>query len=171
MPEIIIKTTVSTPPISWLGVALNLRYNYEGRVSAVCRSLQECEDLIRWFGNGDFCPAKPVLIAIPDHPQIIDCQGYAPVDELRDLAVVIWETVTERLAEHGNIHNMDEMRWKHGYPEREKADAMIREAMYERIRKHKANPITDPFRQMIYPNPANRTLMVAPESQDWKASE
>ena len=171
MVEIAVKAVVRTPPVVWDGVALNLKYNYEGRVSAVCRSMQECEDLVRWFGDGDFCPVMPVLVAIPDHPQVIDCQGYAPVDEIRDLAVLIWETVSEQIATRGSVHNGDELRWKHGYPDREAADAMIREAMFERIRKHRQNPITDPFRQMNYPRVAGKTLHTVADGQDWKESE
>jgi hypothetical protein len=48
--------------------------------------------------------------------------------------------------------------------------AAVREAMLERIKKHKASPVTDPFRQMIYPKVNGRTLHKTPESQDWKAN-
>ena len=137
----------TVPPIDWRGVPMS----YVGKCSAVCHSLLECEELVRWFGAADFCPNLPVLVLVPgaDAPVAIAGMGYATAAELQDCAIVTW----------GNkaTFDFDALREKHGLMRREEVDAATREAMRARIAKHKQNPRTDPPRVPEYQNPTNKT--------------
>jgi len=143
------------PPIDWKGVPAS----FKGKLSAVCRTAAECDELVNWFGSPDFCPNLPIMVMVPGtQPTLIPGFGYATAAELRDCAVVTWHTQTEKLARTGRILDFDALRERRGLMRREDVDSAVREAMLRRIAQHKAHPLTDPFRQPVYPNPTNRTL-------------
>src|SRR3990167_6947599 len=75
-------------PIDWRGVPAS----YVGKCSAVCRTLQECEELVRHFGSPGFAPYLPVRVLVPGAPAptLIAGLGYATAAELQDCAVVTW---------------------------------------------------------------------------------
>ena len=152
------------PPIDWTDVP----EAYKGQCSAVVRSALECEDLVRWFGSPDFCPFLPVLILLPgaDAPIAITGMGYATAAELRDCAVVTWHDKTEKLANGGKLLDFDALREKRGLMRREEVDPAVRQALRDRVAKHKANPISDPARQPVYPNPTNKTRFPISEVLD-----
>lgn len=152
------------PAINWTGVPAQ----FHGRVSAVCRSLQECEDLVYWFGDPDFCPFLPVLLLVPGAQTMpaINGLGIAPAAELRDCATAYWQQTEEDVRLKRSFVNFDEARERRGLLPRDKVDAAVREAMQDRIRRHKASPVTDPQRQPVRPNPTNRTLHTV--ATDWK---
>ena len=83
-------------PISWVGVPSQ----FVGKCSAVCRTAEECEELVRHFGSPDFAPFQPVMVIAPSAaaPTLIQGMGYATAAELRDCAVVAWHNLTERAA-------------------------------------------------------------------------
>ncbi len=142
-------------PIDWTGVPAD----YVGKCSAVCRTLLECQELVRHFGAADFAPFLPVLVMVPGGaaPTAITGLGYATAAELQDCAVVTWERQAEKLDKTGSILDFDALRERHGLMRREEVDAATREALLQRIAKHKANPITDPPRQPERPNPMQKT--------------
>ncbi len=163
------SVSLNTPEIDWHGVP----EKFWGRVSAICRSHSECLDLNHWFGDENFEPDLPILILIPDGAggvvyNQIDCMGLAPVYELRDQSVAVWELLEERVRRSGSVVDFDTLREKHNLMRREDVDAAVREAFMDRIRRHKANPVTDPVRQVRYPNPTQRKLFQQYQSQDWK---
>ena len=160
--ELTIRQTI--PAINWTGVPAQL----QGRCSAVCRSLQECEDLVYWFGGPDFCPYLPVLLLVPGAQTMpaINGLGVAPAAEIRDVAVAYWVQTEEDVRLHRSFVDFDEARERRGLLPREKVDAAVREAMRDRAARHKASPVTDPARQPVYPNPTNRTLHTV--ATDWK---
>ena len=143
------------PPINWVGVP----ESYVGKCSAVCRTAQECSDLVLWFGSADFCPVQPVLVLIPgaDAPIAIAGMGYATAAELQDCAIVTWYDKSQKIEKDGTMFDFDTLRERRGLMRREEVDAATREAMVERVAKHKANPISDPARQPQFPNPTNKT--------------
>lgn len=142
------------PEIDWAGVPPTLK----GKASAVCRSLADCEDLVHWYGDADFCPFLPVLLLIPGaQPTAIVGDGYATAAELRDCAVVYWETQTNRVAS-GSVLDFAALRERAGLPEKGKADELTREALWERQKRHKATPVTDPAPQSVYPNPTGKIV-------------
>lgn len=148
---IAVHTMKRIPPLDWEGVPSNLRSK---KVSAICRNSQECEDLIRWFGDEHFCPLLPVMVLVKNaQPVMIAGMGFATVAELRDCAVVTWR---QHEAKGGKIFDFDALREKHGLMRREDVDAATREAMKTRIAEHKANPVTDPFREPQYQNPTQK---------------
>ena len=145
-----------TPPIDWSGVPKGLK----GRCSAVVRSLKEAEDLIKWFGDENFCPFLPVLLLVPgaQTAPAISGLGIASAAEIRDIAVAYFEQTLEDVQKGRSFVNFEEARERRGLPRREEVDAMIRQAMRDRAAKHRASPVTAPGRQPIRPNPTNRVI-------------
>lgn len=143
-------------PIDWTGVP----EKFVGKCSAVCRTAEECGELVRHFGSPNFAPFQPVMVIVPgaQAPTIIAGMGVATAAELQDCAVVTWEQQTEKLAKTGKLLDFDTLREKHGMMRREDVDDAVREAMRRRVAEHKANPISDPARQPIYPNPTERMV-------------
>ena len=145
-----------TPPIDWAGVPPGLK----GRCSAVVRTRAEAEDLIKWFGDENFCPFLPVLLLVPgaQTAPAISGMGMAPAAEIRDIAVAYFEQTEEDVRLGRSFVNFDEARERRGLPRREDVDAMVRQAMRDRAAKHRSSPVTDPSRQPVYPNPTNKVI-------------
>src|SRR4029079_8250946 len=87
------------------------------QISAVCRNLKDCENLVEWFGDAEFCPLQPVLLLIPEHPVLL--VGYIPgakfevaasAAELKDDAVQLWGKYTQRIHNKGSIIDFDALR-------------------------------------------------------------
>jgi len=150
-----IQTARRIAPIDWKGVPAS----FKGKLSAVCRTAAECDELVHWFGSPDFCPNLPIMVMVPGvQPTLIPGFGYATAAELRDCAVVTWHAQAEKLAKIGRVLDFDALRDRRGLMRREKVDTEVREAMLRRVAHHKANPITDPPRKLKYRNPTNRTV-------------
>lgn len=132
--------------------------DFQGKLSAVCRTAEDCAELVRWFGSSDFAPNLPVMVMVPGAhaPTLIAGMGYASAAELQDCAVVTWEQQTTKLAEGKPLLDYDAARERRGLLRREDVDAATRDALLRRVKEHMANPITDPFRQPTYPNPTNK---------------
>ena len=158
---IAIQTAKRVAPIDWTGVP----ENFLGKLSAVCRTAEDCAELVRWFGSPDFAPNLPVMVMVPGAhaPTLIAGMGYASAAELQDCAVVTWEQQTTKLAEGKPLLDYDEARERRGLMPREEVDAATRDALLRRVKEHMANPITDPFRRPEYPNPTNKTKFVVGE--------
>lgn len=177
MPELELYGSVKTAPIDYRDVPMaywpKATYYPDGsvgqgkdRISAVCRSMADCNDLVHWFNDQpNFCPYLPVLLLIPGAPTIISGLGFSTAAELRDCCIEVWGVKTG-----GDAHkrfNGDELRERYGYARKEDVPAMVQEAFWERTQRHKASPVTDPVRQMKYPNPTNRTVFqVTKDYQD-----
>ena len=160
MPETLFIRTIREVPY--------VPHGFEGKVSAVCRSKKDCEDLVHFFGGDpSFCPFLPVLLWIPGAPQQIAGWGLAPAAEMRDQAVAVWELITARMDRTGKPVDFDALREKHGLMRAEDVDAATREALWERIKRHKANPVTDPPRIPHYVLPNERSLHFV-SNQDWR---
>lgn len=138
---------------------------YQGQLSAVCRTKQQAADLVRWFGSEDFCPVHPVLLCVPGGWGSLTGLGLASAVELRDEAVARWELQEAKIAT-GTLFDFDTAREKAGLMRREEVDAAVRTAIRDRVARHRASPVTDPVRQLGYPNPTNRTLHKV--ATDWK---
>lgn len=149
-----LAVAVRTPPIDYRGLPGALK----GKVSAICRSEQDCANLVRWFGDPNFCPFLPILLLIPGAPGQLVGMGLATVAELQDEAVARWQLMTRRLEKTGRVVDFDALREKHGFMPSEKVEAAFREALLERIRKHRANPRTDPPRQPLHVRVNEKTV-------------
>lgn len=144
--QVTLEVTKITEDIDWTGIPYNLQHEYRGKVSAVCTTLKQCQDLGGFFGNRQFAPYLPVLVIVPTDPlsvRVIMGDGVAPAAELQDLAVVTWERTMERMAKDQDTI-FDEYRERRGLMRREDVDEAARTAFHDRSRKHKQNPITDP---------------------------
>lgn len=158
-----IQMAKAIPPIDWAGVPSR----YKGKCSAVCRTAEECSEIVRWFGSPDFAPTLPVMVMVPgaDAPTLIAGMGIATASELQDCAVVTWHEQTRKLAATGSLVDFDELRERHNLMRREDVDAATRDALRRRVAEHKANPISDPVRKLVYPNPTNRKVYAKGASQ------
>lgn len=141
-------------------------------ISAVCRSMTDCNELVKWFGNEpNFCPHLAVLLLIPEpagiNPVLITGLGYSTAAELRDCAIETWGMHTS--SDNAKRFNTDELREQYGYARKEDVAALTQEAFRERVARHRASPITDPVRQFQYPNPTNKTLFVQPNNESWSS--
>ena len=151
----VIQTARRIAPIDYCGVPAS----FKGKLSAVCRTAAECDELVHWFGSPDFCPNLPIMVMVPGtQPTLIPGFGYATAAELRDCAVVTWHTQAEKLTKTGRVLDFDALRDRRGLMRLEKVDTEVREAMLRRVAHHKANPITDPPRKLKYRNPTNRKV-------------
>lgn len=165
MTELVVRKGV--PPIDWSGVPAG----YVHRASVVCRTLKECEEIVRWFGDAAFCPYLPVLVKAPGGWTAITGWGYADAAELQDCAVTLWHRQTIAMEQNnGALMDFDTLREKHGLMRREDVEAAVAEAATARIAAHRASPVTDPFRQPRYPRWRGKTLHTTPESQAWKVT-
>lgn len=154
-----------TPDIYWSYDLLA----YKGTLAAVCRTKQDCADLVHWFGDEDFCPVHPILMCVPGAWGSLAGMGLASAAELRDEAVARWELQEVKLR-LGILFDFDTAREKAGLMRREEVDAKAKEALMDYIRHKRANPITDPVRQFHYDLPGNRTLHKVAADQSWKES-
>lgn len=161
------EVALQTPDIDWTDVPPGLR----GKLSAVCRSLKECEDLVHWFGDPDFCPLDPIYLMIPGGPGQLAGLGLATVAELRDNAVARWAIQEERIARIGAPMDFDEMREKAGAMRREDVDAAFRQALMDRIAAHKASPVTDPPREPLHVRVNDKTVHTVAKIEEVKDGE
>lgn len=180
--DIEIYGRVQTPPIDYTGIPQaywpsrtivvkpdGSKYGgpIKDKVSAVCRSMADCDDLVAWFGNQpNFCPDLPILLMIPGAITVVSGLGYSTAAELRDCCCEVWGVKTG--GDAAKRFDVNEMRERAGLPRREDVPAMVQQAFRDRVAKHKASPVTDPWRQHQYPNPTNKTLHKVADSQDWK---
>ena len=166
MTEILVKR--ATQPINWTDVPVQ----YIGKASAVCRTLRDCEELIKWFGDAEFCPYLPVLVNAAFGWVAIAGLGYASAAELQDDAIHVWMNQAEKKAQGKRIFDFDELRERNGLMRKENVTQALGEAIERRQNQHKANPRTDPFRQPWYPNPTERVLFGVDGTRDaWRTPE
>ncbi len=153
--SVAIHTALRVPTIDWTDVPAA----HKGKCSAVCRTAEECGELVRWFGSADFCPTLPVMVMVPGGPDVqpvmIAGMGYASAAELQDCAIVTWHQHEEK---GGKIFDFDALRESRGLMRREDVDAAARDAFTRRIAEHKANLRTDPFRVPQHQNPTEKTV-------------
>jgi hypothetical protein len=154
-------TRKAIPRIDWTGVPAR----YVGKASAVCRTLAECSELVRWFGDATFYPFLPVLVKAPGGWTAITGWGYADAAELQDCAVVLWHRQTLALEATGRLMDFDDLRERNGLMRREELSAAVGDAIDRKIANHKASPVTNPFRQPSYPRPNGRTLHTVAKEQ------
>ena len=124
----------------------------EERAPVIIIKQGHVRDLAYRVGGRAALPPKPIMIVGPDgtQPIFIAANGNVEGAELEDIAIADFEK-QERLRRQGKGPiDFDRIREKKGLPARGSFDQMFREALQERIKKHKRNPVTDKPRQMRY---------------------
>lgn len=136
--------------------------------TAFAQARQDLDDLSqRYRGRAD-TPAEPIYLYMPDGSQtLIVGGGVTEVAELQEMAEAAMEQAEATMARTGRAVDIDEFRERRGLPPREKVDGMIRQAMADRIARHKANPISDPERN-IWKQLAKGQSMVTVPARTWK---
>ena len=107
---------------------------------------RDLNDLAAMAGGRAEKPTKQVILYGADGHTctVIPGMGVTEAAELEDIARETWENQRAKIARNEPVINFKEYREKHGYPKREEFDAFFREALRERMRKHRANPVSDP---------------------------
>lgn len=127
--------------------------NLKGYVSACCASLEDCHNLVKWWGLGkNYMPTLPVLLVYPEFRTVafIAGEGYCTAAELEDNAITAYGRALEKFKKNdGMLVNSDEMREKFGLVERSQVSTAISEALDDRIKRHQASPVTDPPREPL----------------------
>lgn len=91
---------------------------------------------------------NPVLSAAPASklPTVILADDEMSAEELQDVAGMAYEKNEAAARKYGESVNTDWVRMLNGLPVGQRRADMISQAYADRIKKHKENPITDPFR-------------------------
>ena len=112
----------------------------------------EVRDLAHRVGGRAALPPKPIMIVGPDgtQPLFLMANGNVEGAELEEIAIAEFERQESNAKKGIGPIDFDRIREKKGLPARGTFDQMFREALQERIKKHKRNPVTDPPRQMRY---------------------
>lgn len=93
-------------------------------------------------------PRRPILVYGPDErvKTVIMTDGETEMAELEDVAHAALEKQEAQVKKTGRALDFDERRERGGLVPRNDASAAMRNAIEDRIKKHKANPRTDPPR-------------------------
>ena len=93
-------------------------------------------DIAYSLGGRDKKPRKPIFLYGPyGEPIILIGAGVADAAELEDLA---YEAQAKAALDFAAL------RAQHGYPSREQFDSLYRNALQDRVKRHKQSHITDP---------------------------
>lgn len=127
------------------GVPMSLR----GQVSGSVDGMKQASDIAYAFGR-DAKPTGPILIHGPDGRVLTMVMGAGLTEaaELQDIAQEVIATNAEREKRQGGTVNFDELREEAGLVPAQHYDAAYRDALRRRVARHKANPITDPARNV-----------------------
>lgn len=130
-------------------------------VSAAVRSQRDIEDIGHAFGK-NYRPRAPIMVLGPDNRTVILIvgDGVTEASELQDLAAEAYGKQEETIRKTGNGSDFASLREKRGLWRKEEFGTVFAEALQERIRKHKANPRTDPFRQPRMPDTGKTVFAV-----------
>lgn len=139
MTELVIPRP-GTQPLDYTGVKMS----WWGKVSYIARSLEECADIVTFFGEATFKPFQPILLLIPGTEGfLIVGNGVTEASELQDLCITTWGRYLDRLvANDGQIFNFGELREKHGYMNYEDRDAQMRQQLWDYHMEKQRNPVT-----------------------------
>lgn len=107
-----------------------------GQLSAVVRNREDAQNLAYRLGGRGIRPDRPVMVETPRGRVIVEGLGQATAAELEDMAVSALEKKSGP--------DFDHLREKNGLMRREEVDAAVRNALLDKVAKHKANHRTDP---------------------------
>lgn len=147
MPYIVIKKTAR----ELAALARTQQGPLAGRVSAVVRSQADAADLARKLGGRDVKARRPVLVDVGGTRKLIVGDGDATAAELADLAA--------KAVESGEP-DFDVLRERGGQMRREDVGPAMRNALMDRIARHRANPVTDPERVPDYRGRYRKTYLI-----------
>lgn len=122
--------------------------SYAGRVVAL-NAKSQTADLAAVFGGRAATPRQNIMLVGPDGrtPILVAGLGVTEVAELEELAQEAFERAEDKMKKNGTVIPFDEHRERLGMAESKDFDPLFRQALTDRIKKHKQNPISDPARQ------------------------
>jgi hypothetical protein len=149
-PDLLVPLVQHLPGIGLVPTSLGRQ------VLARASAPEQMSEIVNAMGRGAK-PSRSILLEDPDTESatIVIADGHTEMAELEDLANETFERNAIRRRKFGSSFDFDGARERAGQPAREKMAAIWHDAIAERIRKHKENPVTDPFRQPYRPPPEN----------------
>jgi len=125
---------------------------YAATVHAV-NDAHDARDLAYRLGGRAVKPRREIVLVGPDgqSPIVIPGAGVTEAAELEEIALETYERDAARLRAGQPLVDFDRLREEAGLPARKEFDALFRQALRDRIARHRANPITDPPRRPIPP--------------------
>lgn len=136
---------------------------YAATIHAV-DGIAEAGDLSYRLGGRASKPVREVVLIGADGrtPVVIPGAGVTEAAELEEIALEVYERQVKKLRAGRPLVDFDAMREREGRPLRAEFDPLFRQALRDRIARHRARPRTDPERVPIPP----RGLFPAANSQE-----
>jgi hypothetical protein len=127
-----------------------LEPKYAATVHAV-NNAADARDLSHRLGGRAVMPKREIVLVGADGQTaiVIPGAGVTEAAELEDVALEAYEAQEAKLRAGKPLVDFDELRERAGLPPRKEFDSLFRQAMQDRIARHKANPRTDPARQPL----------------------
>lgn len=113
-------------------------------------SMQMAADLVAMFERDRaFKPDANILIWAYDNatPVVLMQDDGMEVAEMADMIMEIIDHQREQHEAHGRGLDYDTLRERNGYVSRDRASNVMMDKIQERVARHLANPVTDPFRE------------------------
>ena len=122
---------------------------YAANVMSV-QDAHEADDLAYRLGGRAVKPEREIILMGADGKTPILMPGFGVTEaaELEETAQAVYERQRAKLDAGKPIVDFDELRAKEGLPPTHLAGEFMKEAIWERAKRHKRNPITDPARQV-----------------------
>lgn len=127
--------------------AYDVPQSLRGQVSGVVHGEKQASEIGAAFGRGHK-PQKPLLVYGPSgDPMLVMTEGVTEAAEVEDLSMMAIDRQREFIKRNG----MTKAQMNAAEAGREldpnKRVAMVQEAIRDRMARHRANPVTDPWRQ------------------------
>lgn len=121
---------------------------YADRLFSV-NGAREAGEISYRMGGRAVRPKDPVVLIGPDGktPILLVGAGETEAAELEELAQAVYEKGQRRISQGKTVIPFDEIREKRGYPAREKFSDLFKQALTDRMERHRRNPRSDPPKQ------------------------
>lgn len=113
----------------------------------------EAKDLAYRLGGRAVKPTRELVLVGPDGrtPIVVPGLGVTEAAELEEVAIAAYEKREKLMRQGKPLVDFDELRDREGLPPAKEFDPLFRQALRDRIEKHRRSPITDPPRQPVKP--------------------
>ena len=135
-------------PISYGNRQKILSPSFRGN-AVILRSKEEINLLSQIFGGRSARPRQEVIVVGPDGrtPILVAGLGVTEVSELEDVIYEGIERGEARIKKQGTQIPFAQIRERRGMPQANEFDTKFREALHDRIERHRRNPVSAPPRQ------------------------
>ena len=156
-------------PIGRVGgvpVAGNIPTTLAGQVQVNMTKHEQIDEAVRLLGPSAK-PSLPILLMDENHrvSTVIMTDGITEMAELAEIAHYAIERREDTLKRTGQAFDFERARHNAGMPSAAKFDENLRNALADRVAKHKANPVSDPPRQAMFFDEHGNKTTVRPDAK------